>query len=309
MSKADSSAIEAIRRFNRFYTSRIGVLREGIHGSTCTLTEARIVYELAECNGSSAAVLHTALDLDSGYFSRVLRKLETRGYVRRTPSAEDGRVWSIELTDEGWALYETLVAAARADTARLLCGLTEGEKGRLRDLFASAEELLDGGGARNEPFILRPPRAGDFGWVVARHGALYAAEHGWDTGFEGMVAGLVSRYLADRDPAREAAWIAERRGVNVGCVFLTRSQDEGAAKLRMLLLEPEVRGLGLGRRLVETALNFARTVEYGRVTLWTYEELTAARRLYARQGFRLLSAAESAGFGHPGVEEIWDLIL
>jgi DNA-binding MarR family transcriptional regulator/GNAT superfamily N-acetyltransferase len=297
---------DAVRRFNRFYTRRIGVLREGVHGSAYSLAEARIIYELAHPGAVTAADLRAALDLDPGYLSRLLRGLESRGLLRKAPSPKDARARLLVLTGDGRNALAELEAAARAEMAALIAGLTAGEGARLREALETAESLLGGG---TEPgFLLRPPRPGDYGWVAARHGALYAEERGWNSAFEALVAELVAPFARGFDPAREAAWIAERHGANAGCVFVARA-DAGTAKLRMLLVEPQVRRFGLGRRLIEEAIRFARMAGYRRMTLWTYAELTEARRLYERFGFALADCHPSSGFGRPGVEEVWERAL
>jgi DNA-binding MarR family transcriptional regulator/GNAT superfamily N-acetyltransferase len=308
--------VAEMRAFNRFYTNVIGVLRGGHLGSPYSLTEARLLFELAATDAAELAGLRRSLDIDAGYLSRIMARFEAEKLITRERSASDGRRQVIRLTEAGRAAFADLDARQNEQTAALLAGVAEPDRERLRTAMrAIAEALpgLDGGRApeagegrpaRPRAYLLRPPRPGDLGWVVHRHGAVYAAEYGWDETFEHLVAGIVAGYAASHDPAGEAAWIAEVDGQPAGCVFCVR-QDEVTAKLRLLLVEPSARGLGIGARLVEECLRFARAAGYRRMTLWTQDCLTGARRIYQRAGFSLDSEAQHHSFGHDLVEQTW----
>jgi DNA-binding MarR family transcriptional regulator/N-acetylglutamate synthase-like GNAT family acetyltransferase len=303
-----SDEIAAIRRFNRFYTGRLGLLRGGVHGSDLSLTEGRLVYELAQDTqdgqGITAAALAGGLGLDPGHLSRTLRRLERRGLIARSPAPGDGRKALLALTPAGRAAFDRIDASARAEVAAMLAPLPEPGRARVAAALAEAERLL-GGPAPSVPYILRPPRPGDYGWVVHRQAALYAREYGWNSDFEALVAEIVATYIRNHDPAREACWIAERDGMSVGSVFLVRESDT-LARLRLLYVEPEARGLGIGARLVETCLAHARALGYTRMTLWTHDILTAARRIYAAAGFRMVGTEAHHSFGHDLLSEFWE---
>ena len=302
--------IEAVRRFNRFYTKQIGVLHEGLLQSPFSLTEARVLYELANRDGPTASELGRELGLDAGYLSRILRGFEARRLIRRTPSALDGRQSHLWLTDQGRAAFAPLDQASRAEVGAMLGRLPEPEQNRLLDAMYRLQRLLapkpDRGPAA--PFLLRRHRPGDLGWIVHRHGVLYARDYGWDEGFEALVAEIAARFVQQHDPKRERCWIAERDGRIVGSVLLVRDTD-AVAKLRLLLVEPEARGLGLGARLVQECERFARAAGYRTIRLWTNSVLTAARRLYERAGYRLVESTPHRSFGHDLVGETWELPL
>jgi DNA-binding MarR family transcriptional regulator/GNAT superfamily N-acetyltransferase len=304
--------IQAVRRFNRFYTARIGALREGLAKSPFSLTEARVVYELAQRDRTTATELVEELGLDAGYLSRILRGFEQRGLIERTPSESDGRRSLLSLTDEGRAAFAELDAGSRREVEAMLAALPADEQRRLVGSMETVETLLGGrvGEAGRVPYLLRPPQPGDMGWVVHRHGVLYAREYGWDEHFEALVARIVADFVRDFDPKRERCWIAERDGEMVGSVFLVRHPDEeGVAKLRLLLVEPSARGLGIGERLVRECIRFARQAGYRRITLWTNSVLHAARRIYERAGFRLVHEEPHHSFGHDLVAQTWELEL
>ncbi len=298
--------IAAIRRFNRFYTARIGVLREGLHQSRFSLGEARVLYELAQAGSPTATDIARALDLDAGHLSRILAGLARRRLLARARDPQDRRRHALALTEAGRAAFAPLDAAARQDVAALLAPLAEPAQAALVAAMARIEGLL--APAPHPPAILRPPAPGDIGWVIARHGALYAAEYGLDARFESLVAKVAAAFLDDHDPAMEACWIAERDGIRLGSVFLVRASATNA-KLRLLLVEPEARGEGLGRRLVRACIDFARARGYERVTLWTNDVLLAARAIYQAEGFRLIARHEHAQFGPKMVGEDWELTL
>lgn len=300
--------VAAVRRFNRFYTQRIGVLPEGYLGSPFSLTEARVLYELAQREAPTAGELAADLGLDPGYMSRILQRFQKRGLIDRRRSEADGRRGVLSLTEEGWRAFEPLAARSRQQVGEMLGGLSPLEQERLVEAMRTIEGLLGSRPEPRVPFLLRPPRPGDLGWVVHRHGTLYAQEYGWNEEFEALVAGIVAQFVREHDPNRERCWIAEREGQAVGSVFLVR-KSEAVAQLRLLLVEPEARGLGIGGYLVDECVRFARAVGYRRITLWTQSVLTAARRIYQRAGFRLVQAEPHHSFGCDLVGETWEMDL
>jgi DNA-binding MarR family transcriptional regulator/GNAT superfamily N-acetyltransferase len=301
--------IETVRRFNRFYTRQIGLLQDGYLESPYSLTEVRVLYELAHRAQATASVLGKDLGLDASYLSRILRRFEARGLIAREASSADGRQKVLRLTDVGKRAFAPLDARARDDVAAMLQTLTTPERDRLVNAMRTVEGVLGQGPAlRNELYLLRPHRPGDMGWVVHRHGVLYAQEYGWDEQFEALVASIVAEFIQNFDPKWERCWIAERDGENIGSIFLVRQSDD-VAKLRLLLVEPSARGLGLGTRLVNECVAFARLAGYGKLTLWTNDVLRAARRIYEGAGFRLVHQAPHHSFGHDLIEQTWELDL
>lgn len=300
--------VEAVRRFNRLYTRQIGVLRRGYLDTPFSLTEARVLYELAQADKTTATQLTRELDLDPGYLSRILRGLQKRGLVARARSKADGRQSLLSITERGREAFGTLDARARHQTAEMLSELSAAEQERLVGAMRSIEEILDGRRRVDEPCVLRSHRPGDMGWVVHRHGVLYAQEYGWDEQFEALVAGVVAKFIQRYNPERERCWIAERNGQPVGSVFLV-AQSKMVAQLRLLLVEPEARGLGIGPRLVDECIRFARQAGYRKIVLWTNNVLTAARRVYEKAGFRLVREEPHHSFGHHLVGETWELPL
>jgi DNA-binding MarR family transcriptional regulator/GNAT superfamily N-acetyltransferase len=304
--------VAAVRRFNRIYTRRIGALDEGHLHTSFSLAEARVLYELAQRDAPTAAELGRELQLDAGYLSRLLRGFERAGLVERSPSPSDARQSHLRLTAAGRETAADLEARARDAIAGLLATLGDGDQRRLLGAVRTLEELLAPRRPDRsaEPYLLRSPRPGDLGWVVARNGALYAAEYGWDARYEGLVARIVADFVDRFDPRRERCWIAERDGENVGSVFLVRHPErEGVAKLRLLIVEPSARGLGIGRRLVDECTRFARQSGYHTITLWTQSILTAARHIYAAAGYRRVAEEPHTSFGHELVAETWELVL
>ncbi len=300
--------IVAVRRFNRFWTRKIGVLREGYLESPFSLTEARVLYELAHCEETMAKELGEELRLDAGYLSRILRDFEKDGLIHKRPSEADGRRRLLRLTERGREVFAPLDARSRKDIGAMLGGLSRIGQERLVGAMRTIEGLL---GARSEPevpYILRPHWPGDMGWVVHRHGVLYAREYGWDERFEALVAEIVAKFIQHYDPKLERCWIAERDGEIVGSVFLVRESEE-IAKLRLLLVEPQARGLGIGSRLVEECVRFARLASYRKITLWTNDVLIAASRIYRGLGFRLVHEEPHHSFGHDLVGQTWELML
>jgi DNA-binding MarR family transcriptional regulator/N-acetylglutamate synthase-like GNAT family acetyltransferase len=300
--------VAAVRRFNRFYTQKIGVLNEGLLRSPFSLAEARVLYELAHRERPTAAELGRDLGLDPGYLSRILRGFARRGLVASTPSETDRRQRLLTLTARGRAAFAPLDRRSRREIGALLDGLSEEAQRRLVGAMATIERLLAPRPPASPPYLLRPHRPGDMGWVVQRHGALYAQEHGWDERFEALVAEIVAGFIKRFDPQAERCWIAERDGETVGCVFLVR-KSRMVAQLRLLLVEPQARGLGIGGRLVEECLRFAGQAGYRKVVLWTNDVLHAARRLYERAGFRRTESAPHRSFGRDLVGETWELRL
>jgi DNA-binding MarR family transcriptional regulator/GNAT superfamily N-acetyltransferase len=301
--------VAAVRRFNRFYTQQIGVLQEGLLASEFSLTEARVLYELAQragqSGGLSAAQLARELALDPGYLSRILAEFTRRGLLAKRPSDADGL---LSLTATGRAAFAPLDAGARQQVGAMLARLPAPAQRRLIAAMGAIERLLGDTGPVREPYLLRPHQPGDIGWVIHRHGVLYAEEYGWDERFEALVAEIAGKFITDFDAKRERCWIAERDGAIVGSVFLVRQSDE-VAKLRLLLVEPAARGLGIGRRLVDECIGFARRVGYRRITLWTNDILVAARRIYQVAGFALVAEERHCSFGHDLVAQTWELAL
>jgi DNA-binding MarR family transcriptional regulator/N-acetylglutamate synthase-like GNAT family acetyltransferase len=300
--------VGAVRRFNRFWTRQIGVLRGGYLESSFSLTEVRVLYELAHREETTASELGEELGLDAGYLSRVLRDFEKHGMIHRRPSEADGRRRLLRLTERGREAFAPLDARSRNDIGAMLGSLSVAEQERLVGAMRTIEELLGARPGPAVPYLLRPHWPGDMGWVVHRHGVLYAREYGWDERFEALVAEIVAKFIQQYDPRREHCWIAERDDEIVGCVFLVRESEE-IAKLRLLLVEPKARGLGIGSRLVEECIRFARQAGYRKVTLWTNDVLSSARRIYEAMGFRLIHEEPHHSFGHDLVGQTWELML
>ncbi|MGH7498891.1 MAG: bifunctional helix-turn-helix transcriptional regulator/GNAT family N-acetyltransferase [Gemmatimonadales bacterium] len=300
--------VGAVRRFNRFYTRRIGVLNEQLLHSGFTLPELRLLYEIAHRDGPSAAEVGKELRLDAGYLSRLVERLRKRGLLERRPSPTDRRQRVLRLTRRGQETFATLDRRSDDEVAAMLSSLQAGETARLAQAMGTIERLLGPSSTGASPYLLRTHQAGDIGWVIQRHGAIYAEEYGWDGEFEALVAEIAARFLRNLDPRRERCWIAERDGENVGSVFLVR-KSATVAQLRLLLVEPSARGLGIGRRLVTESIRFARQARYRKVTLWTNKGLDAARRLYEEAGFRLIEEESHHSFGHDLVSQTWTLTL
>lgn len=307
LASVDGGAVDAVRDFNRRYTRIIGVLDQHLLASPFSLTEARVLYEIAQRELPSASEIGAALNLDAGYLSRILQRFTEDELMSRTAGATDRRQQRLKLTARGLAAFGQLEAASRASIGRMLEPLSEGDRERLLAALATVTRLLDGAPVE-AAIALRPPRPGDMGWVVERHGAVYAETYGWDSGFEALVAEIVAQYLKSFDPAREACWIAEVDGERAGSIFLVRHSDT-VAKLRLLLVEPSARGRGVGRRLVQECIAFARERGYRKITLWTQSMLTEARALYAAAGFVKIASDPHRSFGHDLVGETWELEL
>jgi DNA-binding MarR family transcriptional regulator/GNAT superfamily N-acetyltransferase len=300
--------IDVVRQFNRFYTQKIGVLHEGLLHSPLSLTEVRVLYELAHRERPVASELVKDLGLDPGYLSRILSSFKAKGLVDSKPSEQDGRQSILWLTQKGKAVFAPLNERALEEIRIMLGALSEGDQVRLVEAMQRIIELLTLPSKSKTPYLLRPHQPGDMGWVVHRHGVLYAQEYGWDETFEGLVASIVSKFIQDFDSKRERCWMAEVDGEIVGSVFLVKD-SQTAAKLRLLLVEPNARGLGIGKRMVNECIRFARQTGYRKVVLWTNNVLIAARRIYEQAGFKLVHEEPHHSFGHDLVGETWELEL
>ena len=303
-------AVATIRGFNRAYTRRFGLLDQQHLGSEHSLGEVRVLYELAHRNALSAAELARSLDLDPGHLSRMLAGLRRRGLVRREPSAEDRRASVLGLTPGGRRAFDRLDRKATVQVSELLRAFPDGQRGELVSALSGARRLLEPGAAGTPAVVIRTHRPGDLGWVLERHGVLYAEEYGWGAVFEAIVARVLAEFAGEHDPAREACWVAELEGRRIGSIMLVRHPErDGVARLRLLLVEPTARGLGAGRALVDVCTRFARTAGYRRVTLWTQSVLHAARAIYARAGYVKVSEAPNTAFGTGLIAETWELEL
>lgn len=300
--------IEAVRQFNRFYTQKIGVLHEGLLKSPFSLTEVRVLYELAHKEKPVASELAKELGLDPGYLSRILAGFKSKNLVDSKPSEQDGRQSILRLTEKGKAAFEPLNERARDEIISLLSSLNENEQIRLIEAMARIRELLSLRPKTEMPYILRPHQPGDMGWVVHRHGILYSQEYRWDETFEALVAGIVAKFIQGFDPKKERCWIAEIEGEIVGSVFLAK-ESETVSKLRLLLVEPKARGRGIGKRMVNECIRFAGQAGYRKIILWTNNVLLAARRIYETAGFKIILEEPHHSFGHDLVGETWELEL
>jgi DNA-binding MarR family transcriptional regulator/GNAT superfamily N-acetyltransferase len=307
MEKDLAGRVAGVRKFNRFYTRQIGLLRQGMVGTPYSLSEARVLYELGR-GETKAAALAEGLDIDPGFLSRMLRRLGARGLLTRTASATDRRQSILELTTKGRAVFAALDRRSQKETATLLAGLAETDQRRLVAAMAAIEALLGAPATPPRVVVLRPFRGGDMGWVLARHAALYAEERSWGRAFELLVAEIVTEFLRGFDPEREACWIAETDGEPAGTVMLVNAGGD-VAKLRLLLVEPRARGLGVGSRLVEECIRFARHAGYRKITLWTQSVLREARAVYQRAGFAKVAEERHCSFGVDLVGETWVLEL
>jgi DNA-binding MarR family transcriptional regulator/N-acetylglutamate synthase-like GNAT family acetyltransferase len=305
--------VDAMRRFSRFYTRKIGLLQEEFLGTDFSLTEGRVLYELAHKQESTAAAIAAALALDAGYLSRILSTFERKKLIAKTPSPTDGRQSILTLTARGRKAFAPLEARSSEQVGKMISTLSEPKKRRLVEAMQTVEDLLGGGGfegerAKPSGYILRPPQVGDLGWVVHRQGALYWQEYGYDEHFEALVAEIVAKFVQNFDARRERCWIAERDEEIVGSVFLVK-ESEKVAKLRLLYVEPSARGLGIGGRLVAECVRFARQAGYEKIVLWTQSELDAARHVYEKVGFRVVEKKEHHSFGKDLTAEVWELEL
>jgi DNA-binding MarR family transcriptional regulator/GNAT superfamily N-acetyltransferase len=300
-----SDRIEAVRRFNRFYTRQIGVLHEHLLESEFSLTEARVLYELAHREGLTSSELCRELGLNAGYVSRVIARFEKNGLLVKARSAADARISELQLTDLGRATFAPLNDASRREVGAMLDRLAQPAQQQLVEAMAEIESLL---GATERSYLLRDPRPGDMGWIVSRQAVLYAQEYGWNAQFEALVAEIVAKFIREFDPRAERCWIAEKDGKPVGSVFVVR-QDPETAKLRLLYVEASARGLGIGHRLVDECLRFARLAGYKKMMLWTNSVLVDARRIYEKAGFELVEEEPHHSFGKDLVGQTWARLL
>ena len=307
-STATLAKIEQVRRFNRFYTRQIGLLHDGLLNSPFSLTEVRIMYELANSDRSTAWDLCAALGLDAGYVSRILSKFALRGLISKTPSDVDRRQSHLKLTSKGRKLFASLNARSNSEISTMLSELSDTQQSRLTEAMHTIEEVLNPGNVFQVQYIIRQHQPGDMGWIIYRHGALYSAEYGWGPRFEALVAEIAAAFLQNYQPDKERCWIAERQGEIVGSVMLVKLTDT-TAKLRLLLVEPNARGLGIGKRLVAECIRFARHAGYSKITLWTNSVLIAARRIYEQAGFRLVLEEPNNEFGKELIAETWEIDL
>ncbi len=294
--------VKAVRAFNRFYTQRIGVLKRYLD-TDFTLTEVRVLYELAHRPPLTASALVRDLALDPGYLSRIVRRFETRGWLSKTPSPSDGRQTLLRLTEAGYATFAPLQQKSRDEAAALLAGVAPPVRSKLISALDTVHRLLQPHDQRR--VVLRDPQPGDMGWVVQMHGELYAREFGYTPEFEALVAQVAANYLRDFDPAWEKGWIAEVDGERAGSVFVVR-KSRTVAQLRLLILRPEARGLGLGAKLTDACIAFARAKGYRKMMLWTQSHLEAARAIYQSRGFTLMKSEANAAFGQQLVSEVWE---
>ena len=307
MTDMDASHVATVREFSRFYTRRLGTLDEGLLDTPWTLTEARVVFELGQTASTDMAALRTSLDIDSGYLSRLLAKFDAAGLISRTASATDGRRQALALTAAGKRLYCTLGERSNRQVASLLAPLAAPARESLVGAMRTVMHALDDQSAAST-MQLRGLRPGDLGWVAQRHGEVYAREYGWDASFEALVARIMVDYVEQHRPGREDAWIAEIDGQRAGCVLCVHKDDE-TAQLRVLLVEAWARGHGLGGRLVDECIRFARQVGYRKLVLWTNDILASARKIYLAAGFTLLSEERHRSFGKELVGQCWELRL
>jgi DNA-binding MarR family transcriptional regulator/GNAT superfamily N-acetyltransferase len=308
----DHDCIARVRRFNRFYTRQLRVLRKTYLDSPYSLGEARVLYEIAKGGAPTASDIGRSLDLDAGYLSRTLRNFEKRGLIERKASTNDARQSHLALSAQGRKHFAPLERRSQRDVGEMLARLAPGDAARLIAAMATIEQLLDDAPPENATpqrrYSLRQPRHGDFGWIVKRHAELYAQEYGWGAPFEGVCAQIVADFINKFDAERERCWIADMDGENVGSIMLAKD-SETVARIRLLLVDPQARGLGLGRRLTDECIGFAREAGYRKMTLWTHSVLTAARHIYQQAGFKLMRSDQHESWGRPVVSEHWDLVL
>lgn len=300
--------VQAVRHFSRFYTRRIGILHERLLGSDYSLTEVRVLYELAHRESATAKEIGDDLGLDAGYLSRILNRFAKSRLILRERSTKDARQVLLRLTRKGRSVFDPLDRQSSVQVAEMLRRLSHHGRRRLITALRDVESALATASESESAVQLRTHRPGDVGWVIHRHGVLYAQEYGWDESFEALVADIAAQFIKNFDPKRERCWIAEHNGEPAGSVFLVKSSNE-VAKLRLLLVEPHARGLGIGRRLVEECIAFARKTGYRKIVLWTQSVLTAARKIYQNAGFELVKEEPQHAFGADLVSETWELEL
>jgi DNA-binding MarR family transcriptional regulator/N-acetylglutamate synthase-like GNAT family acetyltransferase len=299
--------VSAIRAFNRFYTRKIGVV-DGMASSPFSLAEARVLYEVAHRERPTATDIRKELGLDAGYLSRILREFERKKLVARVQSKTDERQKFLSLTAKGRRVFGPVDERSNRDVAAMIEKLSPAERNRLVDAVETIRRLLGDEPEPRAPYVLRQQQPGDMGWIVHRQGLLYVREYGWDDTFEALCAEIIAKFIREYDPKRDRCWIAEKDGAMVGAVFVTKASEE-VAKLRMLHVEPAARGIGIGKRLVEECIRFARQAGYKKMTLWTQSILSAARHIYKQAGFRLRREEKHHSFGHDLVAETWEMDL
>ncbi len=300
--------VEAVRRFDRFYTNRIGLLKPGLLKTRFPLTQARIIFELAQRQDLTASALTHALDIDAGYLSRLLSTFEKDGLIQKSPSKSDNRHRLLKLTAKGRKAFSVLNERSKRKNAALLQSLSPEDQQRLLQAMQTLERLLGDRSKPAEPYLLRPHKAGDIGWIIHRHGVLYAEECGFDETFEALVADILAHFIQHHDPKREYLWLAEQEGERVGSVMIVDA-GEKVAQLRILLVEPKARGRGIGKRLIDECIDFSKRAGYKKIKLWTQSLLVAARHLYENAGFTLVEEKPHRSFGHDLVAEVWELPL
>jgi DNA-binding MarR family transcriptional regulator/GNAT superfamily N-acetyltransferase len=305
---ASDGEIAAVRAFNRFYTRKLGVLDQHLGQSPFSLSEARVLYELAHRDDLAAKEIGVELGLDPGYLSRIIQNFDEKGLITRKPLPSDRRQVCLNLTARGRQAFARLNLSSQNEVAAMLATLAPGDARRLTAAMATIEDLLEPVEAKRAPFLLRSHRIGDMGWVISRQSIAYAEEYGWDIGYEALVAEICAGFVRHYDGAREHCWIAEAGGEPLGSVFLVKASDE-LAKLRLLMVEKKARGLGVGRALVEQCIRGARERGYKKMTLWTQSVLVAARGIYQQAGFRRVAEGKHHSFGVDLVGETWEMEL
>lgn len=306
--KVPEDMISRVRRFNRFYTQKIGVLKDGLLGGGYSLTQVRVLYEIVNHGPLTATDLGQSLGLDAGYVSRILGGFKKDRLIKKTKSSLDGRQYGISITEKGKREFQPLDKCAGKEIEKLLKPLSEGQRRRLIEACDEIQQALGDGAKAHEPYLLRPHQPGDMGWVVERHGAIYAEEYHWNERFESLVAKIISKFLDNYDSRYERCWIAEMERQRVGSVFLVK-KTKTIAQLRLLFVDPKARGSGIGRRLVDECIHFARTVGFRKIVLWTNDVLLAARHIYEKAGFQLVKEERHHSFGHDLTGQYWELKL
>ena len=301
-------SVADVRRFNRFYTKRIGLLEQGLLKTKFPLTQARIIFELAQHEQSTASELINELDLDPGYLSRILRTFEKDGLIRKTRSKSDNRHRLLKLTAKGKKSFSVLNNRSKQEIEELLKGLSEEDRHRLLNALQTIKNILGAKPESNRLYLLRSHRPGDIGWITHRHGAVYAEEYSFDETFEALVAEILARFIKDHDPKRERIWIAEQDGEQVGSVMIVDAGDQ-IAQLHLLFVDPKARGKGIGKRLIDECIHFAKRNNYQKIKLWTQSILLEARHLYSKAGFSITEEEPHTSFGQDLIAEIWELSL
>ena len=308
ISSGPDTRIAAFRRFNRFYTQKIGVLDRCYLQSEFSVAEARVLYELAQREEITASEISANLGMDMGYLSRILGKLEEQQLIRRAPAQQDARQRLIQVTSKGKKAVSTLDSRSQEQAGSLLAELSDPQQASVLQAMSQIQTVLGDGQATNEPYVIRTHRTGDLSWIAYRHAVLYRQEYGWNEVFEALVLEITAHFLKHYDPDAERCWVAERSREILGCVLLVKSSKQ-IAKLRLLLVEPSARGLGIGKRLVEECIRFARETGYKKIVLWTHSNLSAARGIYQKAGFQLLATSSHEDFGPRVTAETWELRL